>query len=55
MTPDVLGYVQTPHGIAEISTGTFLDDRVYGVTFRPDPENRSTCALSWPEVLTATF
>jgi hypothetical protein len=33
MTDEILGYVRTEFGPAEISTGWFLDHRFFGVTF----------------------
>lgn len=52
MTPDWLGYVTTPAGeIVEVSTGWFLDHRLFGITWprlldgRPDPRDTSTTNL----------
>lgn len=57
MTDEVLGYVETARGdVVEISSGMFLDDRLYGVTFStldPDHYEKSKCCHSWAEVMEA--
>lgn len=58
MTPDVLGFVRTGAGVAEIATGWGIDfrdnpaARIFGVTFpnMPHPDARSKCCHSWQEV-----
>ncbi len=43
MTPEILGYVDAFDGThVEISTGMFMGDRLYGVTFAGRHNSRST-------------
>ncbi len=37
MTPDLLGFVDVDDEPVEITTGVFLGERLYGVTFGPGP------------------
>ncbi len=54
ITNKVLGYINTNHGIAEISTGSkFLDIEMFGVTIVSDYKHdtkRSKCVNSMKEV-----
>lgn len=55
MTPDVICYVYVDGDPVEISTGRFLEQRVFGVTFpRVDdmPNERDFCAFSIDEIHT---
>lgn len=54
MSPDILGYVKDKDGVTvEISTGWFVNHRIFGVTYASTSDKLSFCAHSWEEITKA--